>query len=53
MKSKIATPPRLRRRIRELPRSIRSDFGNREWVVVALLNGSVRFVADVAREGVR
>jgi hypoxanthine-guanine phosphoribosyltransferase len=53
MKSKIATPARLRRRIRELPRSIRFDFGNRGWVVVALLNGSVVSVADLARERVR
>ena len=53
MKTQIATPPRLRRRIRELPRSIRSDFGNREWGVNALFNGSVLFVADLARERVR
>ena len=46
----VATPARLRRRIRELARSIQDDFGPREWVVVALLNGSVLFVADLVRE---
>ena len=46
----VATPARIRQRIRELARSIQADFGSGEWVVVALLNGSVLFVADLVRE---
>ena len=46
----VVTPAQIRRRVHELARAIQSDFGDREWVVVALLNGSVLFVADLVRE---
>jgi hypoxanthine phosphoribosyltransferase len=40
----------IRRRIRELGRDVQSDLDGDEWTVVALLNGSVMFVADLLRE---
>jgi hypoxanthine phosphoribosyltransferase len=46
----VATPAQIRRRIHDLGRALQRDFGKNEWVVVALLNGSVLFVADLIRE---
>lgn len=46
----VATPAQIRQRIHELGRSVQRDFGKQEWVVVALLSGSVLFVADLIRE---
>jgi hypoxanthine phosphoribosyltransferase len=46
----VASPAQIRRRIHELGRQIQQDFGNREWVMVAVLSGSVLFVADLIRE---
>src|SRR5262247_2027270 len=39
----------LARRIRELSREIECDFAGRELVVVAVLNGTVMFLADLIR----
>ena len=39
----------LRKRVRELARVITSDFAGRDLVVVALLNGTVLFLADLIR----
>jgi len=41
---------RLKRRIRQLSREIARDFSGREFVVVAVLNGTVLFLADLIRE---
>lgn len=46
----VASAARIRSRIHELGRTIQADFGGREWVVVAVLSGSVLFVADLIRE---
>jgi hypoxanthine phosphoribosyltransferase len=39
----------LARRVRELSHEIERDFGGRELVVVAVLNGTVMFLADLLR----
>lgn len=46
----VATPAQIRQRIHDLGRAVQRDFGKHEWVVVALLSGSVLFVADLIRE---
>lgn len=40
----------LRRRVRELAKTITTDFAGRDLVVVALLTGTVMFLADLIRE---
>src|SRR6266849_2332351 len=45
----LITDDRLARRIRQMSREIERDFKGREMVVVALLNGTVMFLADLIR----
>ena len=41
---------RLARRVRQLARAIEKDFAGRDLVIVALLNGTVVFLADLIRQ---
>lgn len=45
----LISEPQLRQRVRELAKLITADFKGRELVVVALLNGTVPFLADLIR----
>ena len=45
----LITQPQLARRIKSMAREIESDFEGRETVVVALLSGTVMFLADLIR----
>lgn len=45
----LITQPRIARRVRELAAEIERDYAGRETVVVALLNGTVMFLADLIR----
>ena len=45
----MLSPPRLARRVRELAAAIERDYAGRETVIVALLNGTVMFLADLIR----
>jgi hypoxanthine phosphoribosyltransferase len=45
----LITQPQLARRIQVMAREIERDFRGRETVVVALLNGTVMFLADLIR----
>ena len=45
----LITEPQLARRIKNLAREIEADFHGRETVVVALLSGTVMFLADLLR----
>jgi hypoxanthine phosphoribosyltransferase len=45
----LITQPALAHRVRELSREIERDFAGRELVVVAVLNGTVMFLADLIR----
>ena len=45
----LLTEDQIARRIRAVSRLIRRDFAGREMVVVALLNGTVMFLADLIR----
>ncbi len=45
----LITQPQLARRIKQMAREIEADFAGRETVVVALLNGTVMFLADLMR----
>jgi len=45
----LISRPQIARRIRELSREIERDFAGRELVVVAVLNGTVMFLADLIR----
>ncbi len=49
MQSVLISQSQIARRIRELSRDIERDFTGRELVVVALLNGTVLFLADLIR----
>jgi hypoxanthine phosphoribosyltransferase len=49
LQSILITEGQLRRRVRELTRQIESDFAGRDLVVVALLSGTVMFLADLIR----
>src|SRR5580698_5220066 len=40
----------LARRVRSLARQIETDFAGRDLVIVALLNGTVVFLADLLRQ---
>jgi hypoxanthine phosphoribosyltransferase len=46
----LITRPRLARRVQSLAREIEHDFQGRETVVVALLNGTIMFMADLIRQ---
>ena len=45
----LISQPQIARRVRELSRLIERDFNGRELVIVALLNGTVMFLADLIR----
>jgi hypoxanthine phosphoribosyltransferase len=45
----LITEQQIARRIRKMSRQIEHDFAGREMVVVALLNGTVMFLADLIR----
>jgi hypoxanthine phosphoribosyltransferase len=45
----LITEGQIARRVRQLARQIQRDFAGRELVVVALLNGTVPFLADLIR----
>src|SRR5712675_1911781 len=45
----LITQKQISRRVQELARLIERDFAGRELVVVALLNGTVMFLADLIR----
>lgn len=45
----LITQPQLARRIKAMAREIEQDFQGRETVVVALLSGTVMFLADLIR----
>jgi len=45
----LINEPQLARRIQSLAREIEGDFRGRETVVVALLNGTIMFLADLIR----
>ena len=49
MQMVLISRPQIARRIRELSREIERDFAGRELVVVAVLNGTVMFLADLIR----
>src|SRR5437667_5520592 len=49
VQSVLITRAQLARRVRELSREIRRDFAGRDLVVVAVLNGTVMFLADLLR----
>jgi hypoxanthine phosphoribosyltransferase len=45
----LITEPQLARRIKQMARDIEQDFAGRETVVVALLSGTIMFLADLMR----
>jgi hypoxanthine phosphoribosyltransferase len=45
----LITQPQLARRIKQMAREIEQDFAGRETVVVALLSGTIMFLADLMR----
>jgi hypoxanthine phosphoribosyltransferase len=45
----LITEAQIARRVRQLARAIQRDYAGRELVVVALLNGTVLFLADLIR----
>ncbi len=49
MQSVLITEAQIARRIRGLSRQVEQDFRGRELVVVAILNGTVMFLADLIR----
>ena len=49
IESVLITEAQIAARIAELSREIERDFGGRELVVVAVLNGTVMFLADLIR----
>ena len=49
VESVLITETQLARRIRLMARQIESDYAGRELVIVALLNGTVLFLADLVR----
>lgn len=49
IESILITAPRIQRRVDELAAAISADYRGQELVVVALLNGTVAFLADLMR----
>jgi hypoxanthine phosphoribosyltransferase len=47
--SVLITEDQIARRVRQLTRQIERDFAGRDLVVVALLNGTIMFLADLIR----
>jgi hypoxanthine phosphoribosyltransferase len=45
----LLTPDQIAQRVEQLGREIRRDFAGRDTVVVAILNGTVLFLADLIR----
>jgi len=45
----LIRPQEIQKRVRELARAIARDFQGRDFVIVALLNGTVMFLADLIR----
>jgi hypoxanthine phosphoribosyltransferase len=46
----LLSPVAIRRRVRELAGEIQRDYRKRDLVIVALLNGTVLFLADLVRQ---
>lgn len=46
----LISPPQLNRRVRALAGRIAADYAGRDLVIVALLNGTVLFLADLVRQ---
>ena len=46
----LISEARIRRRLAELARAIKREFGQRELTVVSVLNGSLMFTADLVRQ---
>lgn len=46
----LITEQQIARRVRRLTRQIQGDFAGRDLVVVALLNGTIMFLADLIRQ---
>ncbi len=49
IESVLIPAPALRKRVKELAREIQRDFAQKDLVIVALLNGTVLFLADLVR----
>ena len=49
LESILITPTQIDRRVRQLARMIQRDYAGRELVVVALLTGTIMFLADLIR----
>ena len=49
MERVLIRPEQIQKRVRELARVIGRDFEGRDFVIVALLNGTVMFLADLIR----
>jgi hypoxanthine phosphoribosyltransferase len=45
----LITEEQIARRVRQLTRQLQKDFAGRDLVIVALLNGTVMFLADLVR----
>src|SRR6266508_1950583 len=45
----LITEEQIARRVRQLTKTIQRDFAGRDLVVVALLNGTIMFLADLIR----
>jgi hypoxanthine phosphoribosyltransferase len=50
IESVLISEQSLARRVRSLARTIQTDFADRDLVIVALLNGTVVFLADLLRQ---
>lgn len=48
--SVLFTEAQIKRRVRELAREIKQVYGNREFTLIALINGAVMFTADLMRQ---
>jgi hypoxanthine phosphoribosyltransferase len=46
----LITPDQIQRRVNTIAREVQRDFQGRELVVVALLNGTIMFLADLLRQ---
>jgi hypoxanthine phosphoribosyltransferase len=46
----LITPSQIQRRVKTMAREVQRDFRGRELIVVALLNGTIMFLADLLRQ---
>ena len=46
----LLTDEQIRQRIKSLAREIKKTYGDREFTIIALINGAVMFTADLMRE---